>query len=264
MTDTPETREPTKEELDALIKAKRGEFVLVDTPAPKPAPTAVPRCRMCWEEYIRGRLCACERQDLAEWEEDVRKAKIERLRASSELPKRLFEMTFESFDARVSESAREAYAAALAYVEAYPEHGGEGLAFTGGVGCGKTHLLSATVRGVIAKGAPALFVTVPTLLERMRESYRDDDSLYVNWLRRAQEADFLALDDLGAEKPSDWVSERLFALVNHRYSEGLPTCLTSNLTPDALAGRVGDRVVSRLAQMCRWLWIDAPDRRSLA
>ena len=63
--------------------------------------------------------------------------------------------------------------------------------------------------------------------------------------------DLLVLDDLGAEKPSDWMRDRLYTLVNRRYESNLPIIVTTNKDITSLEEHVGKRIVSRLCEMCQ-------------
>ena len=71
----------------------------------------------------------------------------------------------------------------------------------------------------------------------------------------------LVLDDLGVERPTEWVLEQLYRIIDTRYRALGRLIITTNLTPSALTERLGDRIVSRLVQMCRWVNIDGSDRR---
>ena len=85
------------------------------------------------------------------------------------------------------------------------------------------------------------------------------------------EADLLVLDDLGAEKTSEWVEETMNLVVNTRYNERRPTIFTSNYEdmpdedgdPESLKARVGFRMHSRLHEMCEFLEYDGADYRHL-
>ena len=59
----------------------------------------------------------------------------------------------------------------------------------------------------------------------------------------------LILDDLGAEKPSDWVKEQLYVIINRRYENMLPTIITTNCTMNELKDRIGERTASRIIEM---------------
>src|SRR5688572_33336762 len=82
------------------------------------------------------------------------------------------------------------------------------------------------------------------------------------------EAELLVLDDLGAERLTDWVEETMSLIVNTRYNERRATIFTSNYEdiPDevnSLLVRVGFRLHSRLREMCEFLEYDGPDYRNL-
>jgi DNA replication protein DnaC len=89
-------------------------------------------------------------------------------------------------------------------------------------------------------------------------------------LRPVMEAELLVLDDLGAEKPSEWVEETMNLIVNTRYNERRPTLFTTNYLDtnddadlDSLKARVGFRLHSRLHEMCEFLEYDGGDYRML-
>lgn len=142
---------------------------------------------------------------------------------------------------------------------------GEGLLLWGAVGNGKTRLAAAILKELVLRGEQdnsIRFVTVPELLDRVRDSYQQGgkpDHL----IEHVCAAQYLLLDDLGSEKVTDWVRERLFIIVNKRYNDLSPTLATANLSPDVLSERIGDRTVSRLIGMCRVVKIDGGDRRLL-
>jgi DNA replication protein DnaC len=87
-------------------------------------------------------------------------------------------------------------------------------------------------------------------------------------IRRLYESSLLVLDDLGAERPTDWTRDAIHALVQHRHSRDLPTIVTSNYAPSALARRlghddplIGKRIVSRLTENCVKVKLERPDLR---
>lgn len=139
----------------------------------------------------------------------------------------------------------------------------EGLYLAGPVGTGKTHTawvaaalwcIAANVRphgaeyGTYDHRIPpsVIFARMTDLLD----DFRPGDSS-VQHVRDCQHADLLVIDDLGAEKPSEWTQERLYSVIDHRYANCLPLLVTGNLPPAVLAEQTGDRVASRLAEMCR-------------
>lgn len=126
-------------------------------------------------------------------------------------------------------------------------------------GAGKTHLATAILKGVILKGYSGVYCNVPHLLEMLRELMFDratyDDR---GFLARYESADLLVLDDLGSETVTGWVQDRLYLLVNRRYEEMGRTIATTNCDDTTLRERVGERVESRLLEMCNYR-LDFPD-----
>ncbi|MCA1719509.1 MAG: hypothetical protein LC781_22695 [Actinobacteria bacterium] len=74
-------------------------------------------------------------------------------------------------------------------------------------------------------------------------------------------AELLVLDDLGSENATEWVRERIFVIVNHRYRAKLPTVFTSNIGPKDLAAQLGGRTASRIISMCDWISLEGEDYR---
>jgi DNA replication protein DnaC len=87
-------------------------------------------------------------------------------------------------------------------------------------------------------------------------------------LRPVMTAELLVLDDIGAEKTSEWVEETMNLIVNTRYNERRVTIFTSNYEdipddtdPNSLLFRIGHRMRSRLHEMCEFVALDAADYR---
>lgn len=91
-----------------------------------------------------------------------------------------------------------------------------------------------------------LFINVSMFLEQMRSAYKTEDEEFESIKERAFTCKLLILDDLGAERPSDWVLERLYDLINERYVNMRTTICTSNFSRIELAERLGMRIGSRL------------------
>jgi DNA replication protein DnaC len=143
--------------------------------------------------------------------------------------------------------------------------------FLGGPpGVGKTHLAVALLSQVIrTRGAVGLFYDTRDLLRMIRSTYDPDNrTAEMDVLRPVMTADMLVLDDLGAEKTSEWVDETLNLIVNTRYNQNRTTVFTSNYKdfeaiedPTSLLSRIGFRMRSRLHEMCVFVEMDGGDYR---
>lgn len=134
----------------------------------------------------------------------------------------------------------------------------EGILFYGSTGTGKTHLAASIVNKFMGK-TNTLFISCPELLMEIRRSTFVKG--LINSFDLAMQVPLLVVDDIGSEKPSEWVHETLFVLINHRYEHKLPTIFTSNFTIGQLSERLGDRISSRIAAMCRPVHVDGDDYR---
>ncbi|MGH7743263.1 MAG: ATP-binding protein [Candidatus Dormibacteria bacterium] len=135
---------------------------------------------------------------------------------------------------------------------------GRSMLLIGGVGSGKTHQSYGAVRALAGSGARLgwRFVTAADAFGSLRPRDGVDGEEEFHKLARCG---FLVLDDVGAEKSSEWTESVLCRLINARYDHERPTLVTTNVI--GLAPVVGERVASRLAQMCTPVVMDGPDRR---
>lgn len=134
-----------------------------------------------------------------------------------------------------------------------------GLYLWGPVGTGKTYAAYAIKKKIGEMGITTRLYSAPQMFDLIRDDFDHKDSF--NLERILAFKGILIIDDVGAEKPSDWVSETVFKIVNKRYEEMIPTVITSNLELGELAPRFGDRIPSRIAEMCDIIKLDGVDRR---
>lgn len=188
--------------------------------------------------------------------------RVETLLKSARIPRRLGECTFATYE--VDQHNKLAFEAALAIADD-PDR--EGLLLAGNNGTGKSHLAAAVLHQRVQSGQAGAFVTLPDLLAELRASYdRDAGVRSSDLIDLVSETPLLILDDVGAERVTEWAAEQLFLVINRRYQAKLQTIITTNhpkLSDLAgwIGGLQGKRIVSRLAEMCRVVSMTGPDRR---
>jgi len=162
---------------------------------------------------------------------------------------------------------------------------GQGLFITGPVGCGKSYLVVAVLFEIVSKNItqfgyksesdlkiygepeyPGMFcsvISVVDLLDILRAGYNGKISRRKarNLIFRARTDEILILDDIGAEKTSNWVEEQLYALIDIRYRMNRSTIFTTNLTVKDLECKIGSRSVSRIIDMTEGVRVDGKDWR---
>jgi DNA replication protein DnaC len=167
------------------------------------------------------------------------------------------------------------------YLTAFAENSrgptGQGIYFYGKAGRGKTFQVCAmTYESIKARcltppGEPPAvphktynFVSVPDLLAEIRESFRPGNTgqSEMDIIKKYRDCDWCVLDDIGAEKPTEWALATLYVIINGRYERGLTTIFTSNCSLDELAEHLGsDRIPSRIMGMCSQVKVGGDDRR---
>src|SRR6266481_1506907 len=167
--------------------------------------------------------------------------------------------------------------AACKFVEEYPVDR-TGLLLIGTIGVGKTHLAVGIIKElVIGKGIGCLFTDYRELLKQIQNSYNDSvKTTELEVLRPVFETEVLVLDELGAVKPTEWVWDTVSLILNTRYNDSRTTIITTNFDDkpassiagprgaardETLGDRIGERMRSRLHEMCRIIKMDGSDFR---
>lgn len=138
---------------------------------------------------------------------------------------------------------------------------GTGLLLCGSVGTGKSFLAAAIANELISQGTPCLMTNFSRIISRVSEKFGGDQK-YLDNLNRF---DLLIIDDLGAERDSEYMWEKVMDVIDARYRAGLPLIVTTNLNPKDLYDPSDirrQRVFSRLKEMCIFLEVNGADRRS--
>lgn len=179
-------------------------------------------------------------------------------------------------------SLRAALEKCIAYCSNYPflnpEDEGLGLLFTGDTGVGKTHLAVSVLRELAeTKGVRGQFWDFNDLIRAIRDSYNaETKTTELGVLEPVVSTDLLVLDDLGAWKMTDWMNDTLFYVLNSRYMAKRATIITTNFQDadreavlaadpmrrrEFLVERIGQRLRSRLMEMCVVIPLNGPDHR---
>jgi DNA replication protein DnaC len=194
-----------------------------------------------------------------------------RLLKRAAIPKRYEHCTLDSYEPGYGQADQSLAAASLMarnFVNGYPvSTEGRGLLLTGDVGIGKTHLAVGILQALILeKGVRGLFCDYRDLLKRIQQSYNPlVATTELEILAPVFEAEVLILDELGAQKPTDWVWDTVALILNTRYNDKRTTLITtnypntaaalarhgdSNAREETLGDRITERMRSRLAEMC--------------
>jgi DNA replication protein DnaC len=197
--------------------------------------------------------CRCRPQIIA-----TRKARS----LSAVIPKRYRDVAFERPPVTEIEPRR-VVDEVRAFATRIGEHldAGRGLWFMGPVGTGKTTLAILVSKAALAAGRSVAIYSLPRLLNEIRDTHRAERS-HLELLDRLTAVDLLHIDDVGAERTTDWVLEELYSIVNARYEDRRSMVITTNITDrDELCQQITERTVSRLTEMCDELPLLGHDRR---
>jgi DNA replication protein DnaC len=262
------------------VTAPGSRFKLVTTPTET--------CPICggtgWQTVERGKereavRCECRARD-----------RSERLLAAAHIPARYQQCKLSSFqcdpDDKGQQSICDAHLFARRFVEEYPTNK-KGLLLVGTVGVGKTHLSVGIIRHLILmKGIHCLFCDYRELLKSIQNSYNPQvQATEMEILRPVFDTEVLVLDELGAVRSSEWVFDTVNYVLNSRYNDNKTTIITTNFpdgpedtnieidnlrSPTAaeraarretLGDRIGERMRSRLHEMCKIIKMTGPDYR---
>jgi DNA replication protein DnaC len=176
-------------------------------------------------------------------------------------------------------SLARAHLVASRFVEEYDPRDGTGLLILGQIGTGKTHLAVGIIKELILnRGVPGLFYDYRELLKEIQNSYNATvQTTELDVLRPVFETDVLVLDELGAVKPTEWVWDTVSLILNTRYNDNRTTIITTNFEDqpaaavngslarvtraETLGDRIGERMRSRLHEMCRVIKMEGEDFR---
>lgn len=205
-------------------------------------------------------LCKCEVEKRDEeqrrFEEQQRQERLKELKrmgfADSQLRKWTFDNTDETDKTRTAKN----------YVEHFETFAaeGKGLLFYGSVGTGKSVLAACIVNALTDKGYPCLMTTITKISDALSGMY-DDRQSYIEGLNKFR---LLVIDDLGAERDTEYMNEIVQNVIDSRCRAALPLIVTTNYTADEMKHAADIkklRLFSRLWEMCVPVEVKGEDRR---
>ncbi len=140
---------------------------------------------------------------------------------------------------------------------------GYGFYFWGNVGAGKTHTAIVLANELMEREmVEVLFLNIPETITRIKNTFdseiKSEDSRLFD---RMKEMEMLILDDIGVEKYSDWLSDQMYQIIDHRWKNRKPMVLTSNLSLEDLSKKYKPQVASRIRGCCKAIRFNEQDRR---
>jgi DNA replication protein DnaC len=217
------------------------------------------------------------------------KMRGETLLTSARIPKRYEHCELSNFEFEGPHShLMRSRMAACRFIEEYGlDTNNTGLLLIGNIGVGKTHLAVGIIKELIAnKGIACLFYDYRELLKQIQNCYNDSvKATELEVLRPVFETEVLVLDELGAVKPTQWVWDTVSLILNTRYNDNRTTIITTNFpnlgererpnnvdprsfdaalyaaSKETLGDRIGERMRSRLHEMCRIIKMEGADFR---
>lgn len=183
---------------------------------------------------------------------------MEQKQKAAGIPRRYWRTTIADFDSKGN-------AVALSAVRSFVAERQSVILF-GGRGCGKTMLASIMANAAIKSKETVVFFSVADMNTTLKTAITKGDLEAV--VQRLINADVLVLDDIGAESATAWTMEQLFVIVNGRYNNGDGRLIiTSNERPASLRSAwarindVGERIFSRLSELCIFAEVNGDDHR---
>lgn len=178
-------------------------------------------------------------------------------------PERYIDATLENFEMR--QGTEKAIKGAIYFIEKISTKKEKGLFLQGGFGSGKTRLCYSLKHTLESMGIKVIVYNVTQLLDRIRSTFNSDKESKQEIMAMLMKCDVLILDDLGAEKPSEFAAEFLYTIIDYRYSTWRRMVITSNCSNEELQERLGHlqggRILDRLKEACYKIPITAGSAR---
>lgn len=188
-----------------------------------------------------------------------KKSQLQKLLDYSNLGERFFENNFESY--QVNNNNIKAFETAKKFISNFEiaNTRGTGIIFYGPYGVGKTHLACSIANELIKMQKSVIFRSTIKLFGIIKKSYNNEiEENESKIISEFINCDVLIIDDLGKEKPSEWILEKLYYIINERYEHNKPIIITTNFSDNQLIDifTVGknkssiEAIISRLNEIC--------------
>ncbi len=220
------------------------------------------QCRItfCGKEYTPYCTCRCRQEEFEAERAERRKRQLEAdIRSASGIPSKLLQYRFENY--AVTAENEKAYRVCRKYADNFGTmlSKNQGLLLWGRVGTGKTFSAACIANALLDAGVPVIMTSFVTLLGTSKGF--DIDAKMIENLNQAK---LLIIDDLGAERSTDFALEKIYSIIDGRYSAGLPMILTTNLELSEMQ-QCSDirykRVYERILEVCYPVKIGGQSRR---
>ena len=198
-------------------------------------------------------ICRCEKEAMEAQDQRMRyeeeRRRIDSLKQLSLLDAKSKEVYFKTY--QVTPENQKVFGIAKRYVENFASmySNNQGLLFWGDVGTGKSYTAAAIANELMERLNPVIMTSFVKLLQDMH-GFDTDDGSYMNRLNKAK---LLIIDDLGAERGTDYALEKVYDIVDSRYRSGKPAIFTTNLTIKQMKECTDiryNRIYDRIFEMC--------------
>lgn len=215
------------------------------------------KIELCGEILTPMCLCECEGKRFENDKKELQRALyIDHLRAEAFSDQRMLEWTFDNDD----KADPKTIDIAKRYAEKFKEMNGKGLILFGDVGTGKSYAAACIVNELIQKRIPCKMTNFARIINELSSGFEGRQEYIDNFNRY----DLLVIDDLAAERDTEYMSENVYNIIDARYRSGKALIVTTNLTADELKNAEEvrkQRIYSRLLEMCMPIEVKGKDRR---
>ena len=223
------------------------------------------RVEVLGEERTVRCICRCDREKRERQEEARRRERqllrIQQLRIQGFDKAEMQGWTFANDDGKQPNVSR----AAKAYCDQFSKfkENGKGLVFHGSVGTGKTYASACIANELISKGVPVLMTNFSRIINRLQDKFEGRQE----YLDSLNNFDLLIIDDLAAERNTEFMNEAVYSVIDGRYRAGLPLIVTTNISLAEMMNATETarkRIYSRILERCHPIAVAGEDRRKQA